>query len=604
MHNPQKNAVPSPVMSGTFFRLRIPSINFGLLNRITALALPFKATFRWSVFLTIFQSVVAAFQPWFYQHAIDTYIVPMDTTGLGYWCLIILGMLLMQSALGFVTAYLAELIGQNVILQMRDYVYKHLVSLRLSFFDKTPVGTAVTRTISDIETIAELFASGLITIAGDLFQIIVILALMLWMNWKLTLISLSVLPLLIWAANVFRKGVRDSFQEVRTEVAKLNAFLQEHITGMQVVQLFNRQKAEEAKFRVINARHRDANIRSIFYYAIFFPVVELIVAATFAIIIWYGTRGLLHHSLQIGQLTAFIMFINLFFRPVRMIADRFNNIQMGMVAAERIFQLIDDQENKEVSGTTIPHRLAGRIEFRNVSFSYDGSNPVIRNLSFTAETGQTVAIVGHTGSGKTTLANLVNRFYTHQSGDILIDGIPVQDYDLAALRKQIAMVLQDVFLFSGSIAENIRLRDPAIEESVVIEAAKTIGAYDFIQNLPGHFNYNVMERGMSLSLGQRQLVSFIRALAFNPAVIILDEATSSIDSETEALIQKAIDTLLRGRTSLVIAHRLSTIQHADKILVIEKGELIEEGTHDQLMSQQGQYAALYHTQLEAVESQD
>lgn len=580
--------------------MKFPKIDLSLLRRITQLALPFKATFRWAIFLTIFQSVLSAVQPWFYQHVIDNYILKLDLHGLGIWSLIILGMLLLQSALGFATSYLGELIGQNVILQMRDYVYKHLISLRLSFFDKTPVGTAVTRTISDIETIAELFASGLITIAGDLFQIIVILALMFTMNWKLTLISLCVLPLLVWAANRFRKGVRDSFQEVRTEVAKLNAFLQEHITGMQVVQIFNRQKAEENKFKVINTRHRDANIRSIFYYAIFFPVVELIVAATMAILVWWGSRGILNNSVQPGELTAFIMFINLFFRPVRMIADRFNNIQMGMIAADRIFKLIDDEENKETSGAYKNGKFSGKIEFKNVGFSYDGENAVIKDLSFTANPGETVAIVGHTGSGKTTLINLVSRFYTHTSGQILVDDVEVEKYDLAFLRKQISVVLQDVFLFSGSITDNIRLRDPNITAEAIERAAKTIGAYDFIQNLPGKFDFNVMERGMSLSLGQRQLVSFIRALAFDPAVIILDEATSSIDSETETLIQNAIDKLLAGRTSLVIAHRLSTIRNADKILVLEKGVLIEEGNHEKLMAMKGKYAELYHTQLEAV----
>lgn len=588
-------------MAGNAPRFKLPRINLSLLKRITAQALPFKATFRWAVALTIVQSLLAAVQPWFYQHVIDDYIVRLDLHGLGIWALIILGMLLFQSALGFATSYLAELIGQNVILQMRNFVYKHLVSLRLSFFDKTPVGTAVTRTISDIETIAELFASGLITIAGDLFQIVVILVLMFWMNWKLTLVSLSVLPFLVWAANRFRKGVRDSFQEVRTEVAKLNAFLQEHITGMQVVQIFNRQSAEEKKFKVINARHRDANIRGIFYYAVFFPVVELIVAATFAVLIWYGTWGLLKGTTQVGQLTAFIMFINLFFRPVRMIADRFNNIQMGMVSAERIFKLIDEEENKEKGGQYKVDKLEGRIEFKNVHFSYDGTTPVIKDLSLVAEPGQTIAIVGHTGSGKTTLVNLVNRFYNHTSGQILIDNIPVENYELACLRKQIAMVLQDVFLFSGSITDNIRLRDPEITAEAIENAAKTIGAYDFIQNLPGRFDFNVMERGMSLSLGQRQLVSFIRALAFDPSVIILDEATSSVDSETEALIQNAINTLLKGRTALVIAHRLSTIKNADKILVMEKGELVEEGTHASLMRQGGKYATLYNTQLLAAE---
>lgn len=570
-----------------------------MLSRITRLALPDKSTFTGAVVLTIIQSTLAAVQPWFYQHTIDQYIMKTDPAGLTLWCGIILALLMVQTTLGFTNSYLAELIGQNVIYRMRDYVYRHLVSLRQSFFDKTPVGTTVTRTISDIETITELFSAGLITIAGDFFQIVVILGCMFWMNWKLTLVSLSVLPLLIWAANKFRKGVRDSFQEVRNEVAKLNAFLQEHITGMQIVQLFNRQQAEAEKFKIINKRHRDANIRGIFYYAVFFPVVELIVAATLALIVWYGTSGLLDHSMRLGELTAFIMFINLFFRPVRAIADRFNNIQMGMVAADRIFKLIDDKENIETGGELSADGIRGEIEFRNVWFAYEGENWVIRDLTFRVAPGETLAIVGHTGSGKTTLINLVSRFYQHQKGEILLDGRAVDMYDLASLRRRIAVVLQDVFLFSGGIEDNIRLLNPEISRDQILQAAQTIGAYDFIKNLPGEFDFNVMERGLSLSLGQRQLVSFIRALAFNPAVIILDEATSSIDSETERLIQHAIDHLLQGRTSLVIAHRLSTIRNADRILFLEKGIKAEEGNHEALMALNGKYAALYRTQIEA-----
>ena len=579
--------------------LKLPSLNPGLLSRITRLALPDRSTFAGAVVLTIVQSTLAAVQPWFYQHTIDEYIMKTDPAGLTLWCGIILALLMVQTTLGFTNSYLAELIGQNVIYRMRDYVYRHLVSLRQSFFDKTPVGTTVTRTISDIETITELFSAGLITIAGDFFQIVVILGCMFWMNWKLTLVSLSVLPLLIWAANKFRKGVRDSFQEVRNEVAKLNAFLQEHITGMQIVQLFNRQQAEYGKFKTINKRHRDANIRGIFYYAVFFPVVELIVAATLALIVWYGTSGLLDHSMRLGELTAFIMFINLFFRPVRAIADRFNNIQMGMVAADRIFKLIDDKENIETGGELSAEGIRGEIEFKNVWFAYEGENWVIRDLSFRVAPGETLAIVGHTGSGKTTLINLVSRFYQHQKGEILLDGRPVEMYDLASLRRRIAVVLQDVFLFSGSIEDNIRLLNPEISREHILQASQTIGAYDFIKNLPGEFDFNVMERGLSLSLGQRQLVSFIRALAFNPAVIILDEATSSIDSETERLIQNAIDHLLQGRTSLVIAHRLSTIRNADRILFLEKGIKTEEGNHDELMALNGKYASLYRTQIEA-----
>jgi ATP-binding cassette subfamily B protein len=408
-----------------------------------------------------------------------------------------------------------------------------------------------------------------------------------------------VLPLLIWAANKFRKGVRDSFQEVRNEVARLNAFLQEHITGMQIVQLFNRQEAEAEKFKTINAKHRDANIRGIFYYAVFFPIVDLIVAATLGLIVWYGSAGLLQHTVQPGEITAFIMFINLFFRPVRAIADRFNNIQMGMIAADRIFKLIDDAGNIETGGDVEQAKLKGDIEFKNVWFAYEDENWVIRDLSFTLNAGKTLAIVGHTGSGKTTITSLLSRFYDNQKGDILIDALPVQKYSLKTLRSNIAVVLQDVFLFSGSIAENITLKNQTVDMDAMKEAARKIGAYDFIEKLPGGFDFNVMERGLSLSLGQRQLISFIRALVLNPAILVLDEASSSVDTETELMIQKALDVLLTDRTAIVIAHRLSTIRHADAIMVMDKGAVTEFGNHESLLAKNGQYAKLYHQQFES-----
>lgn len=568
-----------------------------LFKRILSLA---KFQQHWmilAIILTIVQSVITAFQPYLYKTVIDSVIIPKQFHLLDRWALILLGWLILQAALGFANAYLSESIAQSVILKLRQYVYDHLTRLKLSFYDKTPVGTAVTRSISDIQTITDLFSSGVITIAGDLIQIIVILGCMFYMDVKLTLITLLVVPLLLFAANRFRKGIRDTFQDVRNQVAKLNAFLQERITGMQIVQLFNRENEEMRRFDKINQAHRDANIRSVYYYAIFFPIVEVLVACSFALIVWYGSGSLVQGSIEFGELTAFIMFINLFFRPVRAIADRFNNIQMGIVAADRIFKLIDDTENVEPSGNSRPPRLTGALAFQDVWFSYTGEDWVLQGVSFDLQPGKTMAIVGATGSGKTTIASLVNQLYQHQKGEILLDGINIRTLNITSVRQQIALVLQDVFLFSGSVKDNIRLHHDDIDIDKMIAAARSIGAYEFIEKLPGGFEYNVMERGMTLSLGQRQLISFIRALAFDPRIILLDEATSSIDTETEQLIQKAIDRLLDGRTAIVIAHRLSTIAKADEILVLEKGKVIERGNHQSLMQTGGHYAHLYETQI-------
>jgi ATP-binding cassette subfamily B protein len=568
-----------------------------LFKRILALA---KFQQNWmiiAIVLTIFQSVITAFQPYLYKTVIDSVIIPKQFHLLEKWALILLGWLIVQAALGFANSYLSESIAQSVILKLRQYVYDHLTRLKLSFYDKTPVGTAVTRSISDIQTITDLFSSGVITIAGDLIQIVVILGCMFYMDVKLTLITLIVVPLLLFAANRFRKGIRDTFQDVRNQVAKLNAFLQERITGMQMVQLFNREKEEMRRFDLINQAHRDANVKSVYYYALFFPIVEVLVATSFALIVWYGSGSLVKGQIEFGELTAFIMFINLFFRPVRAIADRFNNIQMGIVAADRIFKLIDDVENIESSPETEAPILRGDIQFQNIWFAYQNEEWVLRDVSFHLKPGKTMAIVGATGSGKTTIASLVNQLYTQQKGHILLDDIDIQSMNLTSVRKQIALVLQDVFLFSGSVKDNIRLHNQDIDIEKMIDAARSIGAYEFIEKLPGGFNYNVMERGMTLSLGQRQLISFIRALAFDPRIILLDEATSSIDTETEQLIQKAIDRLLENRTAIVIAHRLSTIAKADEILVLEKGQVIERGNHQSLLQAKGHYAHLYETQI-------
>ena len=568
-----------------------------LFKRILALA---KFQRHWmiiAVILTIIQSVITAFQPYLYKTVIDEVIIPKQFQLLEKWALILLIWLIVQALLGFANSYLSESIAQSVILKLRQYIYDHLTRLKLSFYDKTPVGTAVTRSISDVQTITDLFSSGVITIAGDLIQIIVIMSCMFYMDVKLTLITLTVVPVLLFAANRFRKGIRDTFQDVRNQVAKLNAFLQERITGMQIVQLFNREKEEKRRFDQINQAHRDANIRSVYYYSIFFPIVEVLVAVSFALIVWYGSGSLVRGSIEFGELTAFIMFINLFFRPIRAIADRFNNIQMGIVAADRIFKLIDDVDNIEQTTEVAAPKFSGDVKFNHVWFAYQNEEWVLRDVSFHLPQGKTMAIVGATGSGKTTIASLVNQLYQQQKGDILLDDINIQSLNITSVRQQIALVLQDVFLFSGSVKDNIRLHNDEIDIEKMIDAARSIGAYEFIEKLPGGFDYNVMERGMTLSLGQRQLVSFIRALAFDPRIILLDEATSSIDTETEQLIQKAIDRLLENRTAIVIAHRLSTIAKADEILVLEKGEVKERGNHASLMAAGGHYAHLYETQI-------
>ncbi len=570
-----------------------------LLKRLLNLAQFQKKWIVFAVCLTIIQSLLTATQPYLYKIVIDQVILANRFNQLNFWCSILLGWLIIQAGLGFVNAYLSENIAQSIILKLRQFVYDHLIRLKLSFFDKTPVGTAVTRSISDIQTITDLFSSGIITILGDMVQIIAILWCMFYISVKLTFLTLLVIPLLLYSANKFRKGIRDTFQDVRNQVSNLNAFLQERITGMQIVQLFNQEKREFDKFKDINKKHQDANIKSIFYYSIFFPIVEVLIALAFAIIVAYGSTAIFNHSMKLGELTAFIMFINLFFRPIRAIADRFNNIQMGIVSAERIFQLIDSEENIEKSGTIVPQKINGDIEFQNVWFAYNEESWILRDISFAIQSGKSMAIVGATGSGKTTIANLVTQMYQHQKGSILIDGINVNEYDFPSLRKRIAVVLQDVFLFSGSIKSNLVLKNNEVSSEEIEKVAKEIGAYDFIEKLPGGFEFNVMERGLSLSQGQRQLISFIRALAMHPDMIVLDEATSSIDSHTEELIQKAISLLLKNRSAIVIAHRLSTIQNCDEILVLEKGQIMERGNHETLISKQGMYWNLYQKQFDA-----
>ncbi len=587
--------------------------DFGLLRRVLRFASPYKRRFYISLALAIILAFFAPIRPLLIQFTINDYIktgvegdgaVKMRMEALIIWITLIqVGLLLIESAFRFYFSFLSTWLGQTVVKDLRVKVYRKILGLNLSQFDRTPIGTLTTRTINDIEAINDIFAEGLIPIIADLLSILCILGVMFYVDWQLTLICLAPFPFLLIATWIFKESVNKSFIRVRNAVASLNAFVQEHITGMQVVQAFATEEQEGAKFRKINKEHRNANINAIFAYSVFFPLVEIVLAVATALMVWWGATQAVQlegavASELIGKMVSFYLFLNLLFRPLRMIADKFNVLQMGMVASERVFRVLDNEDQTIDKGQYAPASISGRIEFDRVWFAYTGDQYVLKDISFTAEPGQTIALVGHTGSGKTSVISLINRLYRPSRGQIRVDGVPVEDYQLPVLRKDIGLVLQDVFLFSGSIIDNVTLRNPAISREEVIRAAQLIDVHDFIMRLPGGYDYNVRERGGTLSLGQRQLISLIRALLYNPSVLILDEATSSIDTESEKLIQKAIDTLIAGRTSIVIAHRLSTIRKADKIIVLDKGEIRETGTHEELVNLGGLYASLHFTDLE------
>jgi ATP-binding cassette subfamily B protein len=582
------------------------AFNFSLLKRVMAYVRPYRSVFLWSVALTLLLAAIAPVRPLLVGYTLDQHILKGNYNGLLNMTILMLALLIIQTAFQYAHTLLTNKLGQSAIKDLRIDVFNHITKLRLKFFDKTPIGQLITRTVSDLETIADIFSEGLIAMIGDLLQVIVIMGIMFYLDWKLTLVVLLPMPLLIMATRIFQKAIKVAFQEVRSEVSNLNTFLQEHISGISIIQYFAREEQEYKKFKNINLRYRDANIRSNWYYSIFFPVVELISAMSLGLLIWYGAKSVLENpKIEPGIITSFIMFINMLFRPIRELADKFNTLQMGMVGAERVFKVLDTQEITTNNGTFKPESVKGDILFENVWFSYDQDdelNPkyVLKDISFEVKFGQTVALVGATGAGKSTTINILNRFYEIQKGDIRLDGVAIRDYDLQFLRQQIATVLQDVFLFSDTIYNNITLNNPAITFEQVVDAAKQVGAHEFIERLPGGYHYNVMERGATLSAGQAQLISFIRALVYQPAVLVLDEATSSVDTETELLIQNAIEKLMQGRTSIVIAHRLSTIQKADMIIVLEKGEIKEKGTHQQLLKLNGYYKKLYDLQFSSV----
>jgi ATP-binding cassette subfamily B protein len=576
--------------------------DFENLRRVFQFAAPYKKRFYFSIWLAVFLALITPIRPYLIKITVDKFIASKMLDWIIWMTVIQIGLLIIESAVRFYFSYITAWLGQTVVKDMRIKVYEKVVGLNLRQFDQTPIGTLTTRTINDIEAINDIFSDGLVPIIADLLSIISILSFMFYVDWRLTLVCLAPFPILILATYYFKESVNKSFIKVRNAVAQLNAFVQEHITGMQVVQAFAAEDREFEKFKKINRSHRNANINAIFAYSVFFPVVEIVLALSTGLLVWWiagkaGASATEARELG-GKMMMFYMCLNLLFRPLRVIADKFNVLQMGVIASERVFKVLDNDDYIKTQGSYSPAKIHGKVIFDHVSFGYNPDQFVLKDVSFKMNPGETVAIVGHTGSGKTTIISLLNRLYQIQKGLISIDDVNIDDYKLDVLRKNIGVVLQDVFLFSGSVVDNITLRNPAIPREKVIEAAKLIDMHDFIMQLPDNYDYNVMERGATLSLGQRQLLSFIRALLYNPSILILDEATSSVDTESEMLIQKAIDKLIAGRTSIVIAHRLSTIRKADKIIVLDKGEIKEMGTHEELLSLEGYYYKLYQLQFD------
>lgn len=572
-------------------------VDWQIFKRIYGFLGPYKFRFWLLVSLILLVACLSPLNPLLIRYTIDNYIRVDQLENLTNMFILMIISLIVQTFFNFLTSYMAGTLGQQVIKDIRLKLYNKLIKLKLSFFDNTPIGTLVTRTVSDIETLNEVFSQGLASIAGDLLQLIIIILVMFYTDWRLTLIVLATIPFMVISTYIFKESIKKSFSEVRTAVANLNAFTQEHITGMMIVQLFNSEKREYKRFKKINDEHRKANIKGIMAYSVYFPVADVISAVAIGLIVWTTSVYILKGQQTAGTLTAFIMFINLFFRPIRMLADRFNTLQMGIVSASRIFTLLDSEDYIQNDGQIVSKDFKGHIQVKNISFAYNEPEFVVRNVSFEVEIGKKIAIVGATGAGKSSIIGLVSRMYDPQKGEILFDGIPLKEYELTSIRNQLAIVLQDVFLFSNSIAYNIHLGDSSISQKDIEIAAKAVGIHDFIMTLPGGYEHVVAERGASVSVGQRQLISFVRALVRDPKLIILDEATSSVDSESEQLIQHAIHTLLEGRTAIVIAHRLSTIKNADTILVMDKGEIKERGNHDELLQQDGLYKQLYELQF-------
>ena len=585
------------------------ALDWKLMGRVMHYVKPYKTTFIIAVALTIFLAGVAIIQPILIQKTMDDYILKNNYNGLVFMVELMIAQLIVQTFAQYYQTFITNWLGESVIRDLRIDIFNHITCLRLKYFDRTPIGVLITRTVSDLETIADIFSEGLISIMGDMLLLIAVIGYMLWVDWKLALITLIPMPFLFASTYVFKEAIKSSFQEVRTQVAHLNTFLAEHISGISIIQLFAREEQEMRKFVSVNKKYRDANIRSNWYYSIFFPVVEVLFAMCIGLLVWYGSKRVLSDQqltylsttgkpITPGTILAFIVYLNLLFRPIRQLADKFNTLQMGMVGADRIFKVLDTDEVAVNTGHLKPTRINGDIQFKDVWFAYNDENWVLKDINFSIKPGEKLALVGATGAGKSSTINILNRFYEIGKGEVTVDGHNIQEYDVNYLRAQIATVIQDVFLFTDTIANNISLNNETITREQIIAAAKDVGAHEFIERLPGGYDYNVMERGSTLSAGQAQLISFIRAMVYDPAILVLDEATSSVDTETEILIQNAIDKLMEGRTAIVIAHRLSTIQKADKIIVLDHGEIKEMGTHQELLKiEDGFYRKLYDLQF-------
>lgn len=570
------------------------------LKKVIQYAKPYQSRFNWVIVWAILLSIFAAARPYLLKQTVDDYLKNHNKEGLLLYVIIMGVVLLLEVLSQFFFTYWANWLGQDIIKDIRDKLFKHITSFKMKYFDNEPVGKLVTRTVSDIESIASIFSQGLFMIVSDILKMIVILGIMIYMNWELTIIILLAMPILIYATNIFQKKMKVAFNEVRNEISNLNTFVQERLTGMKIVQLFNREKIEYEKFKEINQKHNKAWLKNILYNSIFFPIADFVSSLALGAIVWYGGSQILDGdtSTTFGDLFTYTMLINMLFNPLRQIADKFNVMQMGIVAADRVFEILETDSQIQDKGEVIANRFEGIISIQQVRFSYLKGEEVLKGINLEIPAGATVAIVGSTGAGKSTIINLLNRFYEIDSGNILIDHTNIDDYTIESLRKQIAVVLQDVFLFADTIYNNITLYDESILREDVILAAQKIGVHDFIMSLPNGYDYNVKERGVMLSSGQRQLIAFLRAYVSNPSILILDEATSSIDSYSEELIQNATEKITKGRTSIIIAHRLATIMKADRIIVMDKGEIVESGTHTELLAlEKGYYKNLYESQF-------